>query len=95
MKKTLPAKYGVQDFEAVKLKSKYGGILKYNTQANLVGHLNNIRQFKNIREKDHDRFIVANYDLAGKKIKFRCHEVIEDPDKIYVPVLTESGSIPN
>ena len=39
MKTTLPAKQEVINFDNLKLKSKYGGILREKTRANLIGHL--------------------------------------------------------
>ena len=86
MKRTIPAKKEVQVADAVKMNSKYGGILKQATQANLIGHLNNIFHFKNRLELDYDKVIITNYDLDGKKIKFQKHGDIDAPDQVYVEI---------
>ena len=50
----MPAKFKVKQYDEEKMHSKYGGILKQKTKANLMGHINNIFHFKNRLElNDH------------------------------------------
>ena len=84
MKQTLAAKVKVQQCDNEKMHSKYGGILKQRTKANLMGHINNILYFKNRQESDVDKVIITNYDCEGKKIKYQKHDKIDDPDTLFV-----------
>ena len=70
MKQTLAAKTKVQQYDHEKMHSKYGGILKQKTKANLMGHINNIFHFKNRQESDVDKVIITNYDYEGKKVRY-------------------------
>ena len=84
LKKTLPCKVGVQKVDGEKIHSKYGGILKMNTKANMIGHLNNIFHFKNRKECDYEKVVIDTYSLDGKKIRYRKHKYIDDKDPVYV-----------
>lgn len=84
MKQTLAAKHKVQQFDNVKMHSKYGGILKQKTKANLMGHINNIFHFKNRQESDVNKVIITNYDYEGKKVCYKKYERIDDPDIVFV-----------
>ena len=82
--KTLAAKTKVQQYDHEKMHSKYGGILKQKTKANLMGHINNIFHFKNRQESDVNKVIITNYDYEGKKVKYQKHDKIDDSDTLFV-----------
>ena len=70
MQQTMPAKQKVVQFDHEKMHSKYGGILKQKTKANLIGHINNIFHFKNRQQAEAHKIIISNYDYEGKKVHY-------------------------
>ena len=80
MKTTIPAKQRVICFDNEKLNSKFGGILREKTRADLIGHLKNIHHFKNRSPSPENKVTIMNYDEHGRKVKFKKHEWIDCPD---------------